>query len=151
MPHKCHVNIIIINTQGQIVQIYFIKKGCLTRNYVAGRKFHLQPAKSRVLGKAVCHFPWLRVVIVSVSKVKGWFVALFGYCTRWGLQQNFADVSSDLPTFPAGSWPLKAQSPPPSPLEHWVKSYKKCYISILIHIQRFKKQHWIFSFSVING
>ena len=30
MPSKSHVIIVIINTQGQIVQIYFIRKDCLT-------------------------------------------------------------------------------------------------------------------------
>ena len=30
MPDKSHVIIIIINTQGQIVQIYFIRQDCLT-------------------------------------------------------------------------------------------------------------------------
>ena len=30
MPGKIHVIISIINTQGQIVQIYFIRKDCLT-------------------------------------------------------------------------------------------------------------------------
>ena len=44
MPGKIHVIISIINTQGQIVQIYFIRKDCLTGNHVAGCKFHLQPA-----------------------------------------------------------------------------------------------------------
>ena len=35
-PDKSRVIIIIINTQGQIVQFYFIWKHCLTRNHVAG-------------------------------------------------------------------------------------------------------------------
>ena len=30
IPDKSHVIIIIINTQGQIVQIYVIRKDCLT-------------------------------------------------------------------------------------------------------------------------
>ena len=30
MPDKGHVIIIIINTQGQIAQMYFIRKDCLT-------------------------------------------------------------------------------------------------------------------------
>ena len=30
MPDKNHVIIIITNTRGQIVQIYFIRKDCLT-------------------------------------------------------------------------------------------------------------------------
>ena len=47
MPDRSHVIIIIINTQGQIIQIYFIRKDCLTGNHVVGWKFHLQPA--------VCH------------------------------------------------------------------------------------------------
>ena len=44
MPDKSHVIIIIINTQGQIAQIYFIRKDWLRGNHVVGCKFHLQPA-----------------------------------------------------------------------------------------------------------
>ena len=44
MPDKSHVIIIIINTQGQIAEIYFIRKDCLRGNHVVGCKFHLQPA-----------------------------------------------------------------------------------------------------------
>ena len=36
--------IIINNRQGQIIQIYFIRKDCFTWNPIAGCKFHLQPA-----------------------------------------------------------------------------------------------------------
>ena len=42
--NNCHVIIIITNTQGQI----YFKKDCLTWNHVAGCKFHLQPALSRL-------------------------------------------------------------------------------------------------------
>ena len=56
MPDKSHVIIIIIiNTQGQIVQIYFIWKDCLTRNHAAGCKFHLQPVLCR-LAREKKHF-----------------------------------------------------------------------------------------------
>ena len=48
MPEKSRVIIIIINTQGQIVQIYFVRKDCLIRNHVAGCKFHLQPVLCRL-------------------------------------------------------------------------------------------------------
>ena len=44
MPDKSNVIIIIINTQGQIAHIYFIRKDCLTGNHFVGCKFHLQPA-----------------------------------------------------------------------------------------------------------
>ena len=44
MPDKSNVIIIIINTQGQIAQIYFIRKDCSTGNHVVGCKFHLQLA-----------------------------------------------------------------------------------------------------------
>ena len=43
MSSKSHVIVIIINTQGQIIQIYLVRKDCLTWNHVAGCKFHLQP------------------------------------------------------------------------------------------------------------
>ena len=43
-----HVIIIIINTSGQIVQMYFIRTDCLTWNHVGGWKFHLQPALCRL-------------------------------------------------------------------------------------------------------
>ena len=43
-----HVIIIIINTSGQIVQMYFIRKDCLTWNQVGGWKFHSQPALCRL-------------------------------------------------------------------------------------------------------
>ena len=43
-----HVIIIIINTFGQIVQMYFIRTNFLTWNHVGGWKFHLQPVLSRL-------------------------------------------------------------------------------------------------------
>ena len=48
IPDQSHVIIIIINTQGQIVQIYFIRKDCLTWNHVADLKFHLELALCRL-------------------------------------------------------------------------------------------------------
>ena len=48
MSDKRHVIIIIIDTQGQNVQIYFIRKDCLIQNHVAGCKFHLQPVLGRL-------------------------------------------------------------------------------------------------------
>jgi len=51
MPDKGHVSIIIINTQGQITQMYFMRKDCLTWNHVAGCKFHLQIALCRLARK----------------------------------------------------------------------------------------------------
>ena len=50
-PDKSRVIIIIINTQGQIVHFYFIWKHCLTRNHIAGCKFHLQRALCRLARK----------------------------------------------------------------------------------------------------
>ena len=120
MPHKCHVNIIIINTQGQIVQIYFIKKGCLTRNYVAGRKFHLQPARCHLVRKkwgfregslsfsvasrgdskceesqgVVCSFIWLLHEMGVAKKLCRYII-------------GFADLPSGVMT---------AESPKPSPI-----------------------------------
>ena len=61
MPDKSHVIIIIINTQGQIVQNYFIRKDCVIGNYFAGCHsiyspyFAVWPAKRSVLERAVCH------------------------------------------------------------------------------------------------
>ena len=55
---KSHVIIFIINTKGQIIQIYFIWKDCLTWNHVAGYKFHSQPALCHlacILERAVYH------------------------------------------------------------------------------------------------
>ena len=60
---KSHVILIVINTLGQIVQICFTRKNCLTWNHVAGCKFHLQFALCRlareklesVLERVVCH------------------------------------------------------------------------------------------------
>ena len=43
-----HVINIIINTFGQIVQMYFIRTDCLTSNHVGGCKFHLLPALCRL-------------------------------------------------------------------------------------------------------
>ena len=51
MPYKSHVVLIIINTQSQIVDICFIRRGCLTSNHVAGCKFRLQPALCRLAGE----------------------------------------------------------------------------------------------------
>ena len=57
-------SIIIINTPGQIKQIYFIRKDCLTWNHVVGWaicKFHLQPdiavwpMKKSISERSVCH------------------------------------------------------------------------------------------------
>ena len=70
MPDKSHVIIIIINTRGQIVQIYFIRKDCLTRNHVAGCKFHCTlpfgPRKGAFYW--VQFVTWLRVVIIMGIK-----------------------------------------------------------------------------------
>ena len=59
MPSKGRAIVIIINTQGQIVQIYFIRKDCLIWNHVAAANsiysphFAVWPAKRSVLGRGV--------------------------------------------------------------------------------------------------
>ena len=59
-----------INTQGQIVQIYFKRKDFLTRNHVAGCKFHLQPTRCRLarekqrFREGTLSFGCVRVVIM---------------------------------------------------------------------------------------
>ena len=56
MPDKSHVIIIIINTRGQIVQIYFITKDCLTCcGLQISLYFAVWPAKRSVLLSTVCH------------------------------------------------------------------------------------------------
>ena len=51
MSDKTHVIIIFINTQGQIVRIYFTWKNCLTWNHVAGSKFHLKTVLCHLAGE----------------------------------------------------------------------------------------------------
>ena len=61
MPDKSYVIIIIINSQGQIMQINFIRKDCLTRimlraaNSIYSLHFAVWPTKTSFLERAVCH------------------------------------------------------------------------------------------------
>ena len=75
IPDKRHVIIVIINTQGQIVQIYFIKKDFLTRNHVAGCKFRLQPALCSLSHEKEC----FREGSLSFGRVQLSIVSLFQF------------------------------------------------------------------------
>ena len=52
IPDKSHVIIIIINTQGQFVQMYFIRKDCLNMKSLCGLQipFTAQPFSADKLG-----------------------------------------------------------------------------------------------------
>ena len=59
MPSKCHVIIIIINTPGQIVLIYFIAQHEIimlwAANSIYSPDFAVWPMKNSISERAVCH------------------------------------------------------------------------------------------------
>ena len=79
-----------INTQGQIVQIYFKRKDFLTRNHVAGCKFHLQPTRCR-LAREKQHF---REGSLSFGCVRVVIMAVFILETHYPSGRTWANICS---------------------------------------------------------